>query len=104
MVDDDVGHHVSARGKGRDVIPRSKAPIDLGVVDRIESRVCAIDGMEEGQQVHATEGTAQRPVEQVLQIAKGPARHAIDVARSVAPDSSSARRKGIIQGRTEAWT
>ena len=92
---------MSAGRKRRDVVPRSETSIDLRVVDRIEARVGAIDRMEEGKQVEAAEDAGERTVEQVPQISKRSARDAIDM-RSTAPDSSSARGKGIIQGRMEA--
>jgi hypothetical protein len=49
------------------------------VIDRIETSVRAIDWVEKGEDVHPTERTAQRAVEQQLQIAKRSAAKAIDV-------------------------
>ena len=79
VVDDHVGHDVSAGGKRGDVVPRAETSIDLRVVDRIEARVGAIDRMEEGKQVEAAEDAGERTVEQVPQISKRSARDAIDV-------------------------
>ena len=80
VVDDHVGHHLGPPREGRDVVPPAQAVIDLGVIDRVEAGVGAIDRMEERQHVHASERTLQRPVvEQLLQVAKRAARKAIDV-------------------------
>ena len=57
-------------GKRRDVVPRSQPRIDLGVVDRVEAGVGAVDRMEERQHVDAAERARQRPVEQAPQIAE----------------------------------
>ena len=61
------------------VVPGAEPRIDLGVIDRVEARVGAVDRMEERQQVNAAERLAQRPVEQALQIAERAAGEAIDV-------------------------
>ena len=79
VVDDHVGHDLGPPREGRDVVPCAQAVIDLGVVDRVEAGVGAVDRMEERQHVHASERTLQRPVEQLLQVAKRAARKAIDV-------------------------
>ena len=79
VVDDHVGHHVSAGRKRRDVVPRPETSIDLRVVDRIEACVGAVDRMEDGKHVDAAEDVGERSVEQMPQISKRSAREAIDV-------------------------
>lgn len=44
----------------------------MRVVDRVESRIGAVDGMEERQQVHAAERAGERSAQQLL--------HGADVA------------------------
>ena len=98
VVDDHVGHHVSAGRKRRDVVPRAETWIDLRVVDRIEARVGAIDRMEEGKHVDAAEDAGERSVEQVPQISKRSAREAIDVRDQLRLILHRARGQGYHPG------
>ena len=72
----------------------AQAVIDLGVIDRVEAGVGAIDRMEERQHVHASERTLQRPIEQLLQVAKRAARKAIDVGDQLCLILHPQARKG----------
>ena len=79
VVDDHVGHDLGPRGQRPHVVPGAEPRIDLGVVDRVEAGVGAVDRMEERQDVHAAERLAQRAVEQALKIAERAAGAAVDV-------------------------
>ena len=66
VVDDHVGHDLGARRQRPHVVPGAEPRIHLGVIDRVEAGVGAVDRIEEGQDVHAAERLAQRAVEQAL--------------------------------------
>ena len=80
MVDDQVSHHVHAARDGADVRPAAEARVDTRVVDRIEARVGAVDGIEERQQVHAAEQVLQRPGEQRVELGEPAAGEPIHVS------------------------
>ena len=70
VVDDHVGHDLGPRRQRPHVVPGAEPRIDLGVVDRIEAGVGAVDRIEERQDVHAAERVAQRAVEQPREVAE----------------------------------
>ena len=53
VVDDGVDHDVVGRGKLGDIVPVAETRIDLGVVDRVKTRVGAIERGEKRQDMHA---------------------------------------------------
>ena len=53
VVDDGVDHDVVGRGKLGDIVPVAEPRIDLGVVDRVKTRVGAIERGEKRQDMHA---------------------------------------------------
>ena len=63
VVDDGIDHDAVGLGKFSDVVPRSEARVDLGVVDRVEASVRTIERSEERQDmdavIHAVEAGAQ---------------------------------------------
>ena len=85
VVDDHIAHDVEVGRQVLDVAPASQSRVDLGVVDRVEAGVGAVDGMEERQQVHAAEDLTERAARaqqaaQALQVlAVEAATEAIDV-------------------------
>ena len=49
MVDDEIGHDLEVLPEGTDLGPAPEPGIDLGVIDRVETRIRAIDRREERQ-------------------------------------------------------
>jgi methylenetetrahydrofolate reductase (NADPH) len=55
VVHDHVGHQVGLARERGDVVPRAQPRVDAGVIDRIESRIGAVDAFEERQEMNAAE-------------------------------------------------
>ena len=55
VVHDHVGHHVGLARERGDVVPRAQARVDARVIDRVESRIGAVDALEERQEMNAAE-------------------------------------------------
>ena len=83
MVDDEVGDEVELVAEGLDFVPSTEAGVNLGMVDGIESSIGAVDGVEEGQQVHATEEVGERTVEEALEFFEAGSGEAIDVSNEL---------------------
>jgi len=62
-----------------DVAPVAQPRVDLGVAGGVETGVGTIDGVKEGQQVHAAEQALQRARQQGLQFAHAAAAQAVNV-------------------------
>ena len=60
MVDDEIGHDLEVLPEGTDLGPAPEPGVDLGVIDRIETRIRAIDRREERQQMRTAERPAKR--------------------------------------------
>src|SRR6185369_9165517 len=70
VIDDHVGHDLDIGRQCTHVIPTTQTFVHLRMVYGIEARIRAVDGMKEGQQVHATEQSGQRAREQLPQTAQ----------------------------------
>ena len=80
MVDDHISHHICAVRQLLDVLPASKTFIHAGVVNRIEPGICAIDFVEEGQQMHATKHAFQGPIQQLLKLRDCRSSESVDIS------------------------
>ena len=79
VIHDQVGHQVPAACQFGDIVPGAESGIGLCVIDRVESRVRAVDGSEERKQMRAAEQPGERSIHQRLEFPKAAARQAIDV-------------------------
>ena len=81
VVDDHIGHDLQLRGECCDVAPLAQSRIDLGVVDRIEARIGAVDRQVERQQMNATKNAGQQAAgtEQLGQLVQRSTAESVDV-------------------------
>ena len=79
MVNDQVGHDFDVLAQRADIIPIAKARIDATVIDWIESRIGAVDGVEKWKQMNTAEDVFQTSEQKFLEFAETSSGEMIDV-------------------------
>ena len=80
VVDDDVGHHVDVLRQFTDALPVAQTGIDLGVVNRVKTRVGPIDFVKERQQVNPAKNPLQGAAQEFAQFIQRLTAKTVDIS------------------------